>query len=454
MSGTEIRKNGSTIEKRKTGHSVGMGKIVVSSWIGNTIEFYDFLVYGLAAALVFDTLFFPNVSPLAATLASFATFGVGFIARPLGGIVFGHFGDTLGRKKALIFTLVGMGLATMLIGILPTYQQIGVLAPILLVLLRFFQGFVVGGEWGGAMLFVVENASEKRRGLFGAIPQTGGFSGQLLATGIFSLVTLLPEEALLTWGWRIPFIFSAVLVGVGLYIRLHLQETPVFEKIKAKQKIEVRSSQSPVLRVIRESWRKILLIMVLRFAESVPFFLATVFAVSYATHQLGVGSQAMLLVVMLTCVIAFPAHAFFGAVSDKIGRRPVYIFGAVFAAVFVVPFFYLVESGSFFWMVLAYVLFINIAHNSINAVQPSFFTEMFGPSVRYSGASIGAQLGAIVAGGFTPFIAKWLTAMNNDHWAYLATYVIIVALLSAAAAFIAPETSKRELTEEQPSLEK
>ncbi|MCQ2011396.1 MAG: MFS transporter [Sporolactobacillus sp.] len=424
-------------------------KVIISSWIGNTIEFYDFLVYGLAAALVFNTIFFPNISALAGTLAAFATFGVGFIARPLGGAFFGHYGDTLGRKKALVITLLGMGAATMLVGILPTYQQVGIMAPILLVLLRFMQGFVVGGEWGGAMLYVVESASPSRRGLAGALPQTGGFSGQLLATGMFALVTMLNREQLLSWGWRIPFLFSGVLVAVGLYMRIHLEETPVFEKLKKKEKIEKSGLQvvqkSPVFRVVKKGWKKLLTIMVLRFAESVPFFLATVFAVSYATEQLGVSNGMMLSVVMLTCVIAFPAHALFGYISDKIGRRPVYIFGALFAAAFVFPFFYLVESGSFALLMLAYFLFINVGHNSINAVQPAFFTEMFGPSVRYSGASIGAQLGAIVAGGFTPFIAKWLTAVDGDQWYYLAFYVMIVSLLSASAAFLTSETINKNI---------
>ncbi|TCV95489.1 MFS transporter [Biostraticola tofi] len=427
-------------------------RVVISSWIGNTIEFYDFLLYGLASALVFGKIFFPTISPLAAMLASFATFGVGFIARPLGGIFFGHMGDTLGRKITLMITLGGMGVATFLIGCLPTWDHIGVWAPILLVILRFVQGFLVGGEWGGAMLMVVESAPANRRGVLGAIPQTGGFSGQLLATGIFALVTLLPEDQLLSWGWRIPFMLSFVLVLVGLYMRRRLEETPVFKEIQQREQqnpsVAQGKTSSPVVQVLRHQWRSILLIMVLRFAESVPFFMATVFAVSYATTQLGVEKQTMLNVVMATCVLAFPMHALFGALSDKVGRRPVYIFGALCAAAMAFPFFWLLESGSFGLMVLGYILLINIAHNSINAVQPSFFTELFGPKVRYSGASIGAQLGAIVAGGFTPFVAKGLTAINHDDWTYVAAYVAVAALVAAFAAWRAPETSRRDLTQE------
>lgn len=428
-------------------------RVVISSWVGNTIEYYDFLLYGLASALVFSKIFFPNVSPLAALLASFATFGVGFIARPLGGIFFGHMGDTLGRKITLMITLGGMGAATFLIGCLPSYDMIGIWAPILLVVLRFVQGFLVGGEWGGAMLMVVESAPANRRGVLGAIPQTGGFSGQLLATGVFALVMLLPEDQMLSWGWRIPFMLSVVLVLVGLYMRRRLDETPVFQEVQRKQEAEkkqqsVTKDESPVVQVVRKQWRTIVLIMLLRFAESVPFFMCTVFAVSYATSTLGVDKQTMLGVVMATCVLAFPMHAIFGAISDKVGRRPVYIFGALSAAAMAFPFFWLLESGSFVLMVLGYVLLINIAHNSINSVQPSFFTELFGPKVRYSGASIGAQLGAIVAGGFTPFIAKGLTTLDNNNWTLVATYVVVAALVAAYAAWRAPETSKRDLTEE------
>lgn len=426
-------------------------RVVISSWIGNTIEYYDFLLYGLASALVFSKIFFPNVSPVAGLLASFATFGVGFVARPLGGIFFGHMGDTLGRKITLMITLGGMGTATFLVGCLPSYDAIGIWSPLLLVIIRFIQGFLVGGEWGGAMLMVVESAPKNRRGVLGSIPQTGGFSGQLLATGVFAIMMMLPEDQLLSWGWRVPFMLSVALVLVGMYMRRRLDETPVFQEVQRQQKHTSQKKQkaeSPVVEVVRKQWRSILLIMVLRFAESVPFFMCTVFAVSYATGTLGVEKQTMLGVIMATCVLAFPMHALFGAISDKVGRRPVYIFGALCAAVMAFPFFWLLESDSFILMVIGYVLLINIAHNSINSVQPSFFTELFGPKVRYSGASIGAQLGAIVAGGFTPFIAKGLTALDNNNWTLVATYVVIAALVAAYAAWKAPETSNRDLTKD------
>jgi MFS family permease len=338
-----------------------------------------------------------------------------------------------------------MGACTTLIGVLPTYDQIGILAPILLVILRLMQGLAVGGEWGGAMLLVVENAAQGRRGVLGAIPQTGGFSGQLLATGAFAFVALLPESQLLSWGWRVPFLLSAVLIVLGLYMQARIDETPIF---RAAKSTHVERTCSPVAEVFRRSWRKLLLIMVLRFAESVPFFIATVFAVSYATAQLGIARQSILDVVIFCCLLAFPMHALFGALSDRVGRRPIYIFGALTVVFCAFPFFYFLETGNVWLILLGYVLLINVGHNAINAIEPALFTELFGSRTRYSGASIGAQLGAIVAGGFTPFIAKVLSAADHDGWIWVAFYMAITASVSALAGYLAPETSKNDLRAE------
>jgi MFS family permease len=295
---------------------------------------------------------------------------------------------------------------------------------------------------------VVENAPANRRGFLSAWPQTGGFSGQLLATGAFALVGMLSEEQLISWGWRLPFLASSVLVIFGLYLRSKLDETAIFKERQAHARKQEKAP-APFFEVIRHSWRNLVLIMLLRFAESVPFFLVTVFAVSYATGQLGISRTSLLGVIMLTCVIAFPMHGIFGAISDRIGRRPVYIFGAVMAAVSAFPFFYLLQTGNWMLIALGYILLINIAHNSINAVQPAFFTELFGAKVRYSGASIGHQLGAIVAGGATPFVAKALSAADNNGWTYVAAYVVAGAVVSTLAAYFGPETSKRNLAEDR-----
>ncbi|ECG8259499.1 MHS family MFS transporter [Salmonella bongori] len=417
-------------------------RVVISAWIGNSIEYYDFLLYGLASALVFSDVFFPGTDAFTAMLSSFASFGVGFISRPVGALFFGNRGDTLGRKNTLLITLGGMGAVTFLIGCLPSYASIGALSPTLLITLRFMQGFMVGGEWSGAMLMVIEHASDKHRGLLSALSQTGGFTGQLLATGAFIIVARLPEEQLLSWGWRIPFLLSVFLVLPGIYMRRRLDETPVFCAFKKEQLINniPTKKESPVVNVIRKQWRSILLIIILRFAESVPFFLATVFTVSWATTQLEINKLTMLYVVMITCLVAYPMHVLYGVMSDRKGYRQVYIFGALCVAVMAFPFFWLLESRSLPLIIVGYVLLINVGHNALNAVHPSFFAGLFHPPVRYSGSSIGAQLGAVVAGGFTPFIAKALSALYDNGWTLVAGYVVLTALASVLAAKIAPET--------------
>jgi MFS transporter, MHS family, shikimate and dehydroshikimate transport protein len=421
---------------------VSIKTIVISAWLGNTIEFYDFLVYGLAAALFFGPLFFPSTLPIGIrTLASFAMFGVGFIARPLGATLFGYLGDTLGRKKALACTLLGMGVCTTLIGLLPTYRQMGLWAPISLTMLRFLQGLMVGGEWSGAMLLVIEEAATRYRGMLSAIAQTGGFAGQLLATMAFTLVTLLPHEDQINWGWRLPFLFSALLVGVSMWIRRQVVETLIFKT----HVLHTPSRINPFIQVWQTSWLSIVRIMLMR-VESVLFFLATVFSVSYATTHLQVSKQSLLSVIILVCVIAFPMHILFGALSDKFGRRPIYLFASFFSMGFVFPFFFLLQTNNLLLISIAYILLINIGHNAMNAVQPAFFTELFGPKIRYSGASIGAQLGAMFAGGFTPFIAQMLSLSFNCHWAPIAVYTVLMALVTTFATYFSPETFRRDLT--------
>ena len=438
-------------------------KVTFSSFIGNTMEYYDFLVYGTAAALVFPHVFFPEANTFIAQLFSLATFAVGFLARPLGGMFFGSRGDKNGRKSTLVMTLAIMGLATFSIGLIPGYATIGVWAPILLIVLRLVQGFAVGGEWGGAMVIVLESAPAHKRGLYSAMPNTGGFSAQLLSAGIFALIGILGHNALVGWAWRIPFLLSALIIGVGIYIRSKLHESPVFEKTKANAEAAaeaapdlpaktraqstaaVAPTSSPLLSVFKEDWRKLLLIVGLRFAESVPYFLLTVFALSYATGHLKISSNTMLACVCIASVLAFPAHAFFGKLSDRVGRKPVYLFGAIVGAIMAFPFMMLLNTGSFWAILIGFILVLNVGHNAINAVQPSFFSELFPADRRYSGAASGREIASIVAGGLTPFIATALAGSDGTRWVWVATYVTAVCLITVVSVLVAPETFHRDL---------
>lgn len=436
-------------------------KVTLSSFIGNTMEYYDFLVYGTAAALVFPHVFFPESEAFIAQLFSLATFAVGFLARPLGGMFFGSRGDRNGRKSTLVMTLGIMGAATFAIGLIPSYATIGIWAPILLICLRLVQGFAVGGEWGGAMIIVLESAPAKKRGFYSAIPNTGGFSAQLLAAGVFALIGMLGQDALVGWAWRIPFLLSAAIIGVGIYIRSKLHESPVFEKTHAKAVAEAAASLpastptqqiealaptgSPLGRLFKEDWRTLLLIVGLRFAESVPYFLLTVFALSYATGHLNIPRNTMLACLFIASALAFPAHALYGRLSDRIGRKPVYLFGAIVGAIMAFPFMMLLNTGSFWAILIGFILVINIGHNAINAVQPAFFSELFPADRRYSGAASGREIASIVAGGLTPFIATALAGSDGTRWTWVATYVTAVCLITIVSVLVAPETFRRDL---------
>jgi len=429
-----------------------LNKITLSSFIGNSIEYYDFLVYGTVSALLFPQIFFPDYSPFAGVLISFATFGVGFIARPLGSLFFGHKGDTKGRKQALVRTILLMGISTFLIGLLPTFEQVGIVAPLLLVLLRFLQGFSVGGEWGGAMLMVLENAPSHRRAFFSALPNTGGFSAQLLSMGIFSLITLLPDKQLYAWGWRLPFLVSAILVVIGLYFRRTLDETPLYVKLKENEQLpdsfsvpeKNTLSKRPLLELIRNEWKTILLMFPLRFAEAMPFFIVMVFTLSYATKQLAIDKSALFSGIIVASLLAFPSHALFGALSDRVGRKPIYMAGALVVALSAFPFFYMLETKKPLLIMLGYVLMINFGHNALNAVQPAWFTELFNTRVRYSGAAVGREFSSIFV-GFTPFIAASLVAVDNGGWTWVATYLTLMSLATAVTVFFVRETYKNSI---------
>ena len=413
--------------------------VILASFIGTTIEWYDFFLYGTAAALVFNKLFFPTLAPLAGTLSSYGTFAVGFVARPLGGALFGHYGDRLGRRTMLVWSLVIMGVATALIGFLPGYATLGVWAPVLLVLLRFVQGIGVGGEWGGAVLMAVEHSREGKRGLHGSWPQMGVPAGLLLSTGVFALVsTRLPEAQFLAWGWRVPFLSSILLIAVGLFVRLRLLETPAFTRLRA----ETEPSRAPLLEVIRAQPREILVGMGMRFAQNVLFYIFTVFVLSYGEKTLGYSKGTMLLGIASAATVGLFSIPLFGALSDRLGRRPVYFAGAVISLLYAFPFFWLLERGPGF-VGLAIVLGLNVGQDMMYGPQAAYFAELFATRVRYSGASLVYQLTSVFSGGLAPFIATLLLSRQGPY--AVAAYMAGSCLLTVVATLFAPETHRKKL---------
>ena len=414
--------------------------VATASLIGTAIEWYDFFLYGTAAALIFNKLFFPNFDPMVGTLLAFATYALGFVARPLGGLVFGHYGDKIGRKTMLYLTLLIMGTATAVIGLLPTYQTAGIWAAILLIGCRLVQGFGLGGEWGGAVLMAVEHAPENRRGFYGSWPQLGAPLGLVLGTLVFSIFSMLMSDAEFeAWGWRLAFLFSIVLVIVGLWIRFTLAESPEFQKVK-DQKQEVRM---PIIDAIRMYPKNILLAMGARFAENGFFYIYATFTLAYATQALGLPKQDILNGVLIAAAIETFTIPAFGALSDVVGRRPVYIFGAIFSALMSFPLFMLLGTKvpQLGW--IAIVLGLAIGHAAMYGPQASFLSELFGTKVRYSGVSLGYNLASIFAGALSPLIATWLmTEFKPETWP-ISVYMIILALITLVSVYFATETRKR-----------
>jgi metabolite-proton symporter len=409
--------------------------VAVASFIGTTIEWYDFFLYGTAAALVFNRLFFPTFDPLMGTLAAFGTYAVGFIARPVGGIVIGHYGDKIGRKSMLVLTLVVMGVATFLIGLLPTYEQIGPWAAVGLVLLRVAQGFGVGGEWGGAVLMAVEHAPPGTRGYYGSWPQIGVPAGLVISTAVFAVFSRLPEEQFLSWGWRVPFLLSALLVIVGLMIRVRILETPAFTKVKEAS----REAHQPIIEVLRTYPKQVLLAMGARFGENGAFYIYSV-VLTYATQHVKMPQQVVLTAMLIGAGLELIAIPFFGAMSDRFGRRPVYLFGAIATALWAYPMFRLLDTASPPLVGLALIVAFVFSHAAMYGPQAAFFSELFGTRVRYSGASLGAQLAAVLAGGTSPFIATLLLAKYGTN--ALSLYLIFMAAVTIVAVLLASETHR------------
>jgi MFS transporter, MHS family, shikimate and dehydroshikimate transport protein len=428
-------------------HSVSSRtRVVVAAAVGSALEWYDFFIYGTAAALVFNELFFPKLDPRIGTLAAFATFGVGFFARPFGGLVFGHFGDRLGRKPMLVMTLLVVGVATFLIGLIPTYAEIGVWAPVLLVILRLLQGFGAGAEYGGAVIFAVEYAPEGKRGLFGSWAPIGVTVGNLMAAGVFAIVTTLPREDFLSWGWRIPFLLSALLVAFGLYIRLSVAETPIFSQVaKVRQPLK-----APVLDAIRRHPRSFLVVIGARLAENGLGYLFPVFGLNYVVQQLGMPKSTALFGVIVSQFLSLLTIPIFSALSDRIGRRPVYLGAALFSAAWAMPFFMLCETKEPMLIWLAFIGATTIGVSGMFGPQAAYFAELFGPRVRFGGFAFARELGSILAGGPAPFLAAYLMVQSGGKPWSVALYIVVLSLLTALAVFIGPETNRSDISAEHP----
>ncbi|MFE9843995.1 MFS transporter [Streptomyces goshikiensis] len=420
-------------------------RIVAASLIGTTIEWYDFFLYGTAAALVFNKLFFPTSDPLTGTLIAFVTYAIGFLARPLGGVVFGHFGDRLGRKKLLVLSLLMMGGATFAMGLLPTHASIGVGAPVLLTVLRLVQGFALGGEWGGAVLIVSEHGGDRHRGFWASWPQSGAPGGNLLATGVLALLAAVQSDAaFLAWGWRVPFLLSGVLVVVGLWIRLSVSESPVFLAARAARGASGETrGELPVVQVLRRSWRQVLTAVGARFGENISYYVLTSFLLVYVTAHLGLPKSTALNAVLIGSAVHFVTIPAWGALSDRIGRRPVTLIGSAGMAVWAFAFFALVDSESFV-VITAAVTAGLLLHGAMYGPQAAFISELFDTEVRYSGASMGSQLASIVAGALAPIVAVELL---KDHGSSLpvSLYLCAAAVVTTLTVAFARETRGRDL---------
>ena len=411
-------------------------RVVGASLIGTTIEWYDFFLYGSAAALVFNRLFFPEYDPLTGTILAFATYALGFVARPVGGIVFGHFGDRIGRKRLLMLSLVLMGVATVLIGLLPTYAQIGIWAPIALIALRLIQGFAVGGEWGGAVLMAAEHGDSARRGFWASWPQAGVPAGNLLAAGVLALMAGFQSEAdFLDWGWRVPFLLSALLVAVGWYIRNRVSESPMFE---AELDAAEAPARVPAMDVLRERPKALVLGAGLRVGENISYYILTVFSLTYLVDVSHESRSLALNALLIGAAVQFFAIPFFAWLSDRIGRRPVYAFGGLGLAVWSFVMFGLLGSGEPSSIVLALVVGL-VLHGAMYGPQAAFITELFPTRIRYSGVSLAYQLTSIVAGSLAPIIALALY-QEYDNWMPVAIYVAAACAVSGLSALVARES--------------
>lgn len=414
-----------------TGRGSPLRRVITASALGTTVEYYDFTLYATTAALVFNKIFFPESTPLVGTLAAFATFFVGYAARPLGGLVFGHFGDRLGRKRVLVVTMLMMGLGTFAIGLIPSYEKIGVAAPLLLVLIRVVQGLGMGGEYGGGVLMTLEYSPRDRQGFFTSFVHIGTPAGVLLPVGLVTLLTtVLPDGVYDAWAWRLPFLASILLVLVGVYIRLHVTESPEFVRMREQREVQTL----PLAEVARSYSARVVLSILAKIAESGLFNIYYVVAISYVTTELDVPRDRVLMGVLVACAIECFTLPLFGALSDRVGRRAVYIAGALFQVVLAVPFFLLVSTGNFWLMALAMSLGLGIGHGAMYGAQAALFANLYPTRVRYTGLSATQQFGATLGGGLSPLIGASLLTAGDGGWHWVAVYAVGIALLSSVAA--------------------
>jgi MFS family permease len=415
---------------------------IVASTVGTTIEWYGFFLYGTAAALVFPSTFFPGVDPFLGQILSFLTFTFGFLGRPLGGVIFGYMGDRLGRKAALVTTLLLMGFSTLFIGLLPTYREIGPAAPVLLTVLSLLLGVGVGGEWGGAVLLALEYGHRGRRGLHASWPQAGVPLGLLASTGVLALCRgNLSEADFLSWGWRIPFYLTGLLIAVGLLIRLRILETPLFAALQRQNQV----AEAPLRETLRRHWREVLLAAGARFIENACFYLFALYTIAYGKQVLQVKEEVMLRAVMVAAAVELVTIPLFGALSDRWTRRRTYMAGCVFLALYALPFFALLGTREPVWITLALVVALAGGHAVLYSVQAALIPELFGTRLRCTGASLGYQLAVPFSGGLAPIIAATLVKVFPGQYWPLAAYIIFLSLISWACVYRLGETSGRDL---------
>jgi metabolite-proton symporter len=417
-------------------------RALISSAIGSAVEWYDYFLYGTMAGIIFGPLFFPSSDPAVSLALSFASFALAFLVRPIGGIVFSHIGDRVGRKKTLIATLSLMGGSTVLMGLLPTYESIGVWAPVLLTALRLVQGLALGGEWGGGLLLAVEYAPRDKRGLYGAVPQTGALFGLALGALAGSVTTsLFSEEGFRSIGWRIPFLLSIVLILVGLWIRTKVGETPSFAKVKAER----HEARVPIVETLRHHWRAVLITIGAKLIETATFFTFATFTISYAAGTLGYSQGTVLNAVLISAVLAIPVMLFMGSLSDRIGRKKVYVGGVIAIFIYAIPYFWLLSLRNTFALTAAIIIGFSIIWSSYGSVLGTLFAESFTADVRYTGISLGYQVGAAIIGGPAPLIATALLAAYNKNYVPVGIFLMVVAVVSLIAIYFAQERRGADL---------